>query len=300
MKPKIDLDDPIVKEGIANYQNKMIEALNVPQIVESAVIPIYHILKINRKPVQIGSGVLVEIKSEYFIFSAAHVFDEIESHLLLIGDGTGSEIQSISGVRFSSGRGKSGTHIDDPIDASVFHIQSPISEALKKEALTLNDFDFSSLSDCESVYIAAGFRVKKSNTAGNTIRSKREGFPSTEVCEKDYLKMKINSKTHIALVYENQMLLNGNWKISPKPKGFSGGAIIRINGVSLNQDTFDKPEYNQLLTGITIEQRREKNNEMGVLIGTRIDIHLDLITYFIPDLLEYISRHITANRIISR
>lgn len=95
------------------------------------------------------------------------------------------------------------------------------------------------------------------------------------------------------------MLLNGNWQISPKPKGFSGGAIIRIDGVSLNQDTFDKSEYKQLLTGIIIEQHRGKNKEMGLLIGTRIDIHLDLITYFIPDLLDYISRHITANRMIS-
>lgn len=189
MKPNIDLVDPIVKEGIAYYQNKMIEALNVPQRVESAVIPIYHILKINRKPVQIGSGVLVKIKSEYFIFSAAHIFDEIGSHQLLIGVGIGSKIQSISGDRFNNGRGKSGTHIDDTIDASVFHIQSPISEALKKEALTLNDFDFSGLSECESVFIAAGFRVKKSNTAGNTVRSKREGFPSIEICKKDYLKM---------------------------------------------------------------------------------------------------------------
>ena len=116
-KPNINLENPIVKKAITYFQNKMIKALNVPQRVESAVVPIYHKPSLKRKPVQIGSGVLVKIKSEYFIFSASHVFDEIGSHQLLTGDGTGSEVQSLSGDRFSSGRGNSGAHKDDPIDA---------------------------------------------------------------------------------------------------------------------------------------------------------------------------------------
>lgn len=238
MKPRIDLENPIIKEGIMYFQNKMMEALNVPQRVESAVIPIYHIPNLKTKPVQIGSGVLVKIKNEYFILSASHVFDEIGKYQLLIGDGTDSEIQSISGDRYSSSRGKSGTHKDDPIDASVFHIKSPISESLKKEALTLNDFDFSSSKDCEQIYIAAGFRVKKSNTAGKTVKSKREGYPSIEIFEEDYLRLKINCEEHIALSYENQILIDGIWQISPTPKGFSGGAIIRVRGVSFNKGTF--------------------------------------------------------------
>lgn len=292
MKPDIDLENPIVKLGIAYIQNQMGKALDVPQRVESAVFPIYHPPNSKRKPVQIGSGVIVKIKSEYFIFSASHVFDDIGSHQLLIGDGTGSPIQSLSGERFSSGKGKSGTHSDDPIDASVFHIQSPISEALKKVALTLNDFDFSD-EKSKSAFIAAGFRVKESNTAGNTARSKREGFPSVEIFEDDYLKKKINSETHIALGYEDQILVDGHWKTSPTPKGFSGGAIIRVDGISVNIGTPDKPACKQLLTGIIIEQRRGKNKDMEVLIGTRIHIHLFAIKHFLPELDDEISRFIT-------
>ncbi|MBG9909122.1 hypothetical protein BCPR1_04435 [Bacillus paranthracis] len=296
MKPNIDLENPIVKEAITDFQTKVIGALVVPQRVESAVIPIYHLPKLKRKPVQIGSGVLVKIKSEYFIFSASHVFDEIGNHLLLTGDGTGTKIQSLSGDRFSSGRGKSGTHRDDQVDASVFHIQSPISGALKKEAITLNDFDFSSSKENEAIFIAAGFRVKKSNTAGNTVRSKREGFPSIEIDVEDYLRMKIDAEIHITLAYENQILLNGIWQTSPIPKGFSGGAIIRVDEVTVDSETIDKPVYKQLLTGIIIEQCREKNKEMGVLIGTKIDVHLALIKNFLPDLAVDIDRHIKANK----
>ncbi|KAA0796728.1 hypothetical protein DN398_25365 [Bacillus sp. JAS102] len=291
-KPDINLKNPIVKEAIIFFQNKAIKALDVPQRVESAVIPIYHTPKLKRKPVQIGSGVLVKIKSEYFIFSASHVFDDIGSYQLLIGDGTGSKVQSLSGERFSSSRGKSGTHRDDPIDASVFHIQSPISEALKKDAITLSDFDFSSFKESESMFIAAGFRVKESNTAGNTVRSKREGFPSVEISVEDYLRMKIDPKIHITLHYEDQMLLNGTWKTSPKPKGFSGGAIIRVDGITVNPSDIDKQECKQLLTGIIIEQRREKNKEIGILLGTKVDIHLALIKWGLPELAGDIDRHI--------
>ncbi|WP_318582149.1 hypothetical protein [Bacillus paranthracis] len=295
MKPDIDLKNPIVKEAITIYQDRAIKALNVPQSVESAVFPIYHVPKFKRKPVQIGSGVLVKIKSEYFMFSASHLFDDIGNHELLTSDGIpGNRVQSLSGERFSSGRDKSGKHKDDPIDASVFHIQSPISDALKKAALTLNDFDFSSFGETKSMFIAAGFRVKNSNTAGDTVRSKREGFPSAEIAEEDYLRMKIDPSIHITLHYENQILLNGIWQTSPTPKGFSGGAIIRIDGITASTDAIDKPEAKQLLTGIIIEQRREKNKEIGVLIGTKIWVHLLAIQKFLPELADEINSHIES------
>lgn len=70
--------------------------------------------------------------------------------------------------------------------------------------------------------------MKKSNTAGDTVRSKREGFPSMQIDEEDYLRMKINSETHIALGWENQVLLNGIWQISPTPKGFSGEQLLKL------------------------------------------------------------------------
>lgn len=292
MKPDIDLENPIVKLGIEYFQNQMRKALDVPQRVENAVLPIYHIPNIKRKPIQIGSGVIVKIKSQYFIFSASHVFDAIGNHQLLIGDGTGSPIQSLSGERFSSGKGKSGTHSDDPIDASVFHIQSPISEELKRVALTLDDFDLSE-DKSRSAFIAAGFRVKESNTAGNTASSKREGFPSIEIFEEDYLRKKINSETYIALAYEDQILIDGHWKTSPSPKGFSGGAIIRVDGISVNTGIPDKPTRKQLLKGIIIEQHRGKNKDMEVLIGTRIHIHLFAIKHFLPELGDEISRFIS-------
>ena len=73
MKPNFDLNDPKVKQLIQICYKQTEKALNTSRNVENAVLPIYFTL--NSIPEQIGSGVVVCIQTEYFIFSASHVFD---------------------------------------------------------------------------------------------------------------------------------------------------------------------------------------------------------------------------------
>lgn len=287
MKPNFDLDDPRVKQAITAHRKQMERALDAPQRVEDAVLPIYWTLRSETKPEQVGSGVVVRIETEYFVFSASHVFDDIGSYALLIGTGDGSRLAVLSGDRFSSKKGLSETHADDPIDASVFHIQSGITDKIKDVALTLEDFDLSQFDESNSVYMAAGFRIKKSNTEGKNAKSKRECFPSIEYGENEYLQLNINKNTHVALASENQVLMDGKWQTSPTLKGMSGGAIIRIQGVSMAQPFTKDTKVRQLLVAIMIEQRREKSGKPGVLIGTRIGVHLGLINKYLPKLLDY-------------
>lgn len=119
MKIGIDLNDPRVKLIRTILEVQARKALSVPQRVESAVLPIYHTKKLSNKLEQIGSGVAFQIKGEYFVLSASHVFDAIGQYALCIGMGGGERLTQFTGDRFSSPRGPSGSHIDDPIDASV-------------------------------------------------------------------------------------------------------------------------------------------------------------------------------------
>lgn len=287
MKPKIDLSDPRVKLAIQIHRKQMGKALVVPQRVENAVLPIYWTLKSETKPEQVASGVVVRIEAEYFIFSASHVFDDIGSYALLIGAGDGSRLATLSGDRFSSKQGQSGTHADDPIDASVFHVQQGITDKIKEVALSLEDLDLTQPDNSKSVYMAAGFRVKKSNTQGENANAKRECFPSIEHEDQEYSLLKIDKKTHIALAFEDQVLMAGKWQTSPTPRGISGGAIIKIEGVRMAPPFTANPESRQLLSAITIEQRREVAGKPGVLIGTRIGIHLGLIDNYLPKLINF-------------
>lgn len=285
MKPNFDLEDPRIKFIIELHNSQMQKALAAEQKVENSVLPIYHTLKSDTKPEQVGSGVVVNISGEYFLFSASNVFDVIGKFALLIGLGGGEKLVQFPGERFSTKKGESGNHGDDPIDASVFHIQSGPIEKLRDIALTIEDLETEYQDDSKSVHMAAGFRVKKSNTQGNQAKAKRECFPSVEYGKKEYSLLKLDRENQIALAYENQVLMNGHWQTSPKPTGISGGAIIKVCGVSMKPPFKSDVETRQKLVAITIEQRREKHGNPGVLIGTRISVHLSLIQKYLPEVL---------------
>jgi len=192
----------------------------------------------------------------------------------------------LGGDRFSTPKGSSGTHADDPIDASVFHIKSQVNGEFKRIALTLNDLDLDRVDDVGCVYMAAGFRSKLSNTSGNQANSKRECFPTRELRRNQYLELGLDLNKHIALAYEDQTIIGGRWQTSPTPKGISGGDMIRIADipmVPLGKDLTGESNARQLLSGITIAQRREKAGKPGVLIATQVGVHLSLINQYLPE-----------------
>lgn len=285
MKVDIDLTDPRVQFALALMGRQVGIALDLPQRIESAVLPIYHTLKKNKLE-QTGSGVAFQIGSEYFVLSASHVFDDIGINQLCMAVTKGELLCAFGGDRFSSARGKSGTHADDPIDASVFHIQSEVPDEFKRIALTLEDVDLEQSDDVGCVYMAAGFRSKKSNTSGNQANAKRECFPSRELDQEDYSKLGLDRNIHIALAYENQTVIGGRWQTSPSPKGISGGAMIKAKGIPMVPRPglcFHEETARQLLSGITIAQRRERGGKPGALIATRIGVHLGLIQNYLPE-----------------
>ncbi|WP_019669924.1 hypothetical protein [Eudoraea adriatica] len=294
MKPKINLESPINKLALEIFKNQVEEALKIEQKIEKSVIPIYVIPKVKehkikkRKPEQIGSGVLVKIQEEFFVFSATHVFEEYEGYAILLGAGDGTLIKPYEGERYSSKKvvsTENNSIKSELFDASVYHIQSELEENLKILAITLEDMDFEGYDQSKPIFIMSGFRVKKSNTKGVSVNSKREGFTSIEYNLEDYKKRIYNSLSHILLAYENQILVNNKWKISPIPRGFSGGAIIKIKGTSTKYGLNPNIQTRQLLSGIIIEHHRDKNGELGMLVGTRVKVHLGLIQQFMPEIL---------------
>ncbi|WP_214845439.1 hypothetical protein [Exiguobacterium sp. S90] len=266
--------------------------MSVKQTVEKAIIPIYHIPLNKKVPIQIATGVLVKIRNEYFLFSASHVFDDIGEKAILTssGPGIGSKIIELAGERYSSPKGPDGTHLNDPIDASVYHIKTKLPKTLKKLAIgenhLLRNNDFQ-LYNHHPFYIAAGFRAKKSNTANNIVKSKAEGFLFLEAKEESYQKHKLDNINHICLSYPDQFLVDGESKISPTPKGFSGGGIIGFVSASKDIPLSQVSKMcQQKLIAITIEQRRGDKLNEGILIGTKIEIFMYLVDMCFLDLLD--------------
>ncbi len=288
IKPNFDLKDPIIKYAINTFQTEVINALNAPQTVEKAVVPIYAILKRkghqapSQKPQQIGTGVLVNIVDQYFIFTAAHVVKEFMGYVLLTSTGNGTPLQELKGESFCN----------DIYDSAVFHVQEDISDSLKNLAITLDDFDPNEVSNIGNpIFTMVGFRTKKSNTAGNETKSKRDCFPTLELDETTYTTLKKDRQTTIILSYEDQVLVDNKWTTSPVPRGMSGGAIIKATGTGVLSKENKTTNVKQLLTAIIIEHYRDKNKQIGHVIGTRVVVFLSLIHQYLPEIFnELISK----------
>lgn len=285
-KNRLDMKDPKVKV-ISKYIHKIAaSALDETLIIEKSVNPIFHTIKKPTKPEQIASGVFVRIKGQYFVLSASHVFDVIGAFSLLMAVEGEEKLTTFEGERFSTARGPSGSHSDDPIDASVFHIQTKVPDSVKALALSLDDLDWEPYDKVHSSFVMSGIRCKKSKTRGNQTFTERESFASVELSNEHYSNLGLNKEHHIALAYDDERHVNGQWQKSPSPKGFSGGGIFRINGLSVRSLFLRPNRLTPLLTAITIAHRRGKHNNPGVLIGTRVAVHLGLIQKYLPEIFE--------------
>lgn len=298
MKPKIDLESPITKIALSLLYREVKIAWEMEQSVEKAVIPIYYIpkrkghQKKKTKPEQLGTGVLIRIKQEYFIFSATHVFIEFEGTCVLTGKGQ-KPIEQLTGERLSTGNIEN-LKIDSN-DATVFHIQSNMSEELKSLAITLEDCDFDGFDNLSPVFMITGFLAKESNTAGNEIKTKGKNFPTVEIT--DYTEYGYDKERHIVLSYTDQVLVEGKWQKPPIPRGMSGGAIIKADGTSVQLENRKVKKQRQLLSAITTAQYKRKGKKEGYILGTRINVHLGLINKFLPEILEdFLAEHNSVNK----
>lgn len=193
-------------------------------------------------------------------------------------------MEPIGGERFVAGRPE-----DDPasdrLDASVFHIHSGLTDSLRRVAITLDQVDRMGMDDQMSVHGAIGYFAKKSRTIGHEAHVARERLVSGEYRDDDYAKLGVNRATHLALAYEDQVWVSDRWQTSPTPTGFSGGAIVRYDGVSFNPHIHPRDAVRPVLAGITIERWKANGNvSPGALKGTRVGVHLSLIRGFLPEL----------------
>ena len=281
--PKIDLEDPRIAAGVKLYSRQALKAYELVKCFDDAVRPVYAFDEGRKSVTHVGTGVLFTAGGELFLLSASHVFDAVGTYQLLIG--ATDVLRPFKGDRFSSARGASGTHRDDPIDASVFHIIDPVPEDIRASALQLSDLDLIGAARAPEFYVAAGFRVSqsKSTSIGHTTILDR--YPTMELDEAHYRHFKLDRERHLALAFEGQNLVNGRWQKSPSLRGFSGGAMFRIAGLSALLPSKEEADRKVKLSAILIEQKKAVRNkfESGV-IGTRLGVHFHLIDTYLPEL----------------
>jgi hypothetical protein len=283
-KPKLDLKDPSVVAAVSKYASHAKQAYELASMRDHVVRPVFAMDTNQQRVRHVGSCVLLTIQNEVFALSASHVFDEVGPYEFLFGLGT--KLHSVGGDRFSAAKGPSGTHRDDPIDASVFHVHGDVPAEVRASALTLQDLDIVPAARALEFYVAMGYRVSQSRSTSTGHSAHLDRYPSIEVGEPEYRHYSLARDRHLLLAFEDQVLAEGRWQVAPSIKGMSGGAIFRVAGVALgrkHKTTDTKSEAK--LAAILIERKKGASGKaVPVAVGVRLGYHFGLIHKYLPEL----------------
>jgi hypothetical protein len=282
-KPKIDLTHPAVSAGIKIYKERAILACKLAAAKDDAVRPVYALNEHTQSVVHVGSCVLLKVQDEFFALSASHVFDNVGKYQLLFG--FGDRLHSFAGDRFSSARERSGSHQDDSIDSSVFHITSDVAEEIASIFLSLQDLDLVAADRASEFYVATGYRVSQSRSSLTGNSTKLDRYPSLELDHDHYEHLKLSREMHLLLAFEDQVLVDGKWQTAPSIRGFSGGAIFRIPDLSPFTSATKTAIGEIKLAAILIARRKGKRDRhLPAAVGTRLGVHFELIHKYLPEL----------------
>jgi hypothetical protein len=243
------------------------------------VIPIF-IPDNKSKPRILGSGTLLAIENKHFLISAAHVFDENETGTTLYFPQENS-ISEINGEVYKT---RCACREYDKIDLAFMPLDSDVVGKMPENLkfLKLDDLLLDDTPHNGKFYSVTGYPF----TTNKRIAYKNKStLKSTILCHlalaakpekyKFLKKLGFTTDTHIFLEYDRKNIMNSNKekKTAPLPHGISGG------GMWLNVDLNAK-DYVKKLIAIGIEYKAEYK----VLIGTRIELILTMISKLYPNL----------------
>ncbi len=297
MKSKFNPKHPLLKKMFGELENRASAARDILKKMPQASVPLYvlNLSKppgISNPPIQIASGVLIKLSTEHFIFTASHAIEEYKDYPVIIG--CEGKFHFLNGDRFSTGKGASGTHQDDPLDAAVFHIQKDqVTDDIKSCALNLEHLDLTQPTGVH-LHIATGFIASRSKFYQRSDRNPIDVCSFFELDSNEYSKLKLNESEHVALSGDTQIVINDTWQTAPSLKGMSGCGIYIIYGIpqDIKLSTNNESLRSAKLTAILIEHRT-KTSLIKAVVGIRIKYHLAMIDKFLPHIGAWINEEIT-------
>ncbi|HEX2878436.1 MAG TPA: hypothetical protein VHO25_02755 [Polyangiaceae bacterium] len=161
-------------------------------------------------------------------------------------------------------------------------LQDLPSEFVEK-SLSVDDLNLQLSEETGNWHALIGFRLKNSRFQSGANTARQETFTTMEYDNKIYEQLGFERARFLAAVYEKDMLAEGRWTPAPTPRGMSGGGLFEVvNGAPGRVAVGTTPVAK--LAAIFIECRQPKKDAPGVLLGTRIGVHLGLIAKYCPRL----------------
>lgn len=229
---------------------------------------------------QIGSGIILELNSKYFLLTVAHITDYLEYGVLFLpsNDGFTQLYGNYSSFKLPAGLKR----VDDKVDIAYFKLNQSIANSIHHsiKPLQRNNLHLNESLVENDIYTFSGYPLSKGKSKGKQYTSEIFNFSGPAASGADYEKHNYDRSFHIVVRFnrKNSCTTEGVKQMSPHPKGISGGAVYSWpKDVQTRQKDF---EFHLVGIGHTY---KEKDN---LFIGTRINPYLASIYGNNPDLIN--------------
>ena len=216
-----------------------------------------------------GSGVLVQINKDYYIFTVAHVTEKIDETNLLY-------ILTTKGITPIEGefRETDLSH-DENIDVAFIRLEKELTEILKQsyEFLPSAKIELNHKTEYTTQYLTLGFPEKniKFDKETHTIKTGSSTFLHKLMKDKVYEKYKLDKSLHFIVDYAGKgfdMVSDIKKPIIRRPHGMSGCGLWYI---SINQNG-NSYTLDYSLIAIMTEYREKPFDS---LIGVKVDVIIE-------------------------
>lgn len=232
--------------------------------VHKALVPIFIEIEIPKSTKQIGTGVFIYDQAEPFLYTAAHVTDDLQNGRLLVPTKDGlSQIEGYLGyLDLLPGSSRD----NDSIDIAYYRLSTDFATELSTYFHPITENAEIAESSLElNVLSVAGYPASKTKRKGKTFTSELICYRGYAAEKELYDKFDFLADRNIIIRFQKKDAINPENSKSahpPSPRGLSGGAIFAWpNGKELSQDW-----HLPTLVGI-IHSYKEKE---GVFIGTTL------------------------------
>ena len=229
-----------------------------------------------------GSGVFVKIKDAHFLFTAAHLVENLYTDIFI---GTDKDIIVRMGGTWTMNQLEPGQkRKDDKLDIAILKLDDESVMYANKYYgfIDISEIGFNHTPTPLPLYTAVGFPASKSklNKHKKSLVSKPFIFNTKPSSDELYAKLDCSDKINLIVDYDKQNLFDSsaNKKIvGPDPFGMSGGGLWFVEAQIVNPDE----KVSKKLVGILSEWPL-KNRK--VWICSKIDVFMITLFTKYPEL----------------
>ncbi|MEZ8482612.1 trypsin-like peptidase domain-containing protein [Vibrio splendidus] len=197
--------------------------------VDKSVVPVFIETDVPKRIVQIGTAVFVDLNNSPFLFTAAHVTDDMENGTLLVPTADG--LSEIDGYTAFVALPHEIRRSDDPVDMAYIRLSSEFASKLCYHFCPLPQTKSQLLTSSEELGVVSvvGYPASKSKKKPDGYKSELYYFRGVAAQKSVYDSLKLCPTTSSIIHFNYKQTVNSQTSertTPPSPNGMSGGALF--------------------------------------------------------------------------